>query len=269
VIYAYGDDGSDERKERVIAVSVIAGYEDWWEQVEADWSVRCGGIPFHATDCESDSGEYENTPHAQNKALYRDLVGILAASKLGGIGVAIDLTARKKVFPNGVAPDYYRAFQECLARVANVAENLGEVAEVTFDISTENEYNAGLLYSYMRGMDARLSKYLNPKISFVPWKESPRVQTADLLAFEAWKALDHTVGPKKRKRGSWETLRATRRFETLSYSEDWFRDLKNHIDSGELQKIVGFSESDYLRWLKETGRQHSTSNLIRFLGSRD
>lgn len=268
VIYAYGDDGSDTKKERVIAVSIIAGYEDWWQQVEADWTVRCGGIPFHATDCESDAGDYSGIPHEQNKAMYRDLVGILAASRLGGIGVAQDLTARKKIFPNSLAPDYYRAFQECLVRLTNVAENLNEVAKVTFDISMENEYNAGLLYSYMRGTDDRLSKYLHSEISFVSWKESPRVQTSDLLAFEAWKALDHAVGPKKRKRKSWTVLRATNRFETLGYSGDWFRDLKAHIDSGELEKIVGFNESDYISWLKDSGRMHCTSNLIHFLGSR-
>lgn len=268
VIYAYGDDGSDQEQKRVIAVSTIIGYEDWWEQVEADWVVRCGGIPFHATDCESDFGAYKCIPHEQNKAMYRDLVGILAASRLGGIGVAIDLSAKKDVFPHSLAPDYYRAFQECIVRAAKVAENLGEIVEMTFDISMENEYNAGLLYSYMRGTDNTLSKWLHPKISFVPWRQSPRVQTADLLAYEAWKALDHTVGPIKRTRRSWETLRATQRFETLSYSTDWFRDLKKHIDSGELEKTVGFKESDYIDWLKATDRKHSISNLIHFLGSR-
>jgi hypothetical protein len=120
----------------------------------------------------------------------------------------------------------------------------------------------------MRGTDATLSKWLHPKISFVSWKESPRVQTADLLAFEAWKALDHTVGQIKRKRGSWEALRATGRFETLSYSDDWFRDLKRHMDSGELEKLVGFNESDYIGWLKTGCHKHSTSNLIHFLGTR-
>lgn len=251
MIYAYGDDGSDEKKERVISVSVIAGYEDWWKQAEDDWAIRCGEIPFHATDCESDSGDYQGQPHEENKAMYRDLVGILATSRLGGIGSAMDLTARKKIFPNSPAPDYYRAFQDCLAKLANVAENLDDVVEVTFDVSTENEYNAGLLYSYMRNVDGRLGRYLHPKISFVSWKESPRVQMADMLAFEAWKVL-----------------RATGRFETLSYSDDWFKDLKSHIDSGELERIVGFNEIDYKDWLQESGRQHCTSNLIHFLGTR-
>jgi hypothetical protein len=142
------------------------------------------------------------------------------------------------------------------------------VAKVTFDISMENEYNAGLLYSYMRGTDDRLAKYLHSEIGFVPWKESARVQTADLLAFEAWKSLDHSVGPKKRQRRSWDLLRATGRFETLGYSDEWFYSLKAHIDSGELEKKVGFNESDYLAWLKDSGRVHCTSNLIHFLGAR-
>jgi hypothetical protein len=265
LIYAYGDDGADEKRERVIAVAVIAGYEEWWQDVEDQWVVRCGGIPFHATDCESDRGDYKDTPHTENKAMYRDLTGILAASKLGGIGIAIDLRAQKKILPGALPLAYYRTLLECVERVANVAQNLGETAELTFDISAENEHNAGLLYSWARNGDERFRKWLHSKISFVPWRESPRVQIADLLAFEAWKALDHTVGPVKRKRKSWELLRATQRFETYSYSEDWFYDLKAHIDSGELGEIVGFRESDYLSWLKKSGRKHSITSLFDFL----
>lgn len=266
MIHAYGDDGADEKKERVIAVSVIAGREEWWRDVEDEWMVRCGGIPFHATDCESNRGDYQNFPTEENKATYRDLTGILASSPLGGIGVAIDLIAQKKIIPSALPLAYFRAFLECVARVVNVAENLGEIARLTFDTSQDNEYNAGLLYSRVRDGDARFRKWLAPEISFVPWRESLRVQTADLLAFEAWKALDHTVGPVRRKRRSWELLRATQRFETISFSEDWFRHLKVAIDSGRLQRIVGFNEADYQEWLRSTRRQHSISNLFHFLG---
>jgi len=269
VIYAYGDDGADEKRERVIAVAVIAGREEWWQNVEDQWVIRSGGIPFHATDCESNHGDYENIPHDENKAMYRDLTGILAASNLGGIGIATDLIAAKQLMPGNLALAYYRSFVECLEKIANVAQNLGEIAKVTFDINTENEYNAALLYSWARGKEGRLHQWLNAEISFVPWRESARVQTADLLAFEAWKALDHTVGSIKRTRKSWELLRATGRFETYSYSEQWFRDLRAHIDSGDLEKIVGFNESHYLEWLRKTGRKHSTSNLFHFLNSMD
>lgn len=265
VIYVYGDDGADEKKERVRAVAVIAGTEEWWQRVEDDWVVRCGGIPFHATDCESNRKDYESVPHDETKAMYRDLTGILAASSLGGIGVAIDVTAQKKIMPGALPLGYYRAFLECIERAANVGQNLKDVAKLTFDISTEDEYNATVLYKWARDTDPRLRQWLDPEIAFVHWRDSPRVQAADLLAFEAWKALDHTVGPVRRKRRSWELLRATQRFETLSYSEQWFTDYKKHLDSGELEKIVGFNVDDYRQWLRENNRQHSTSNLFHFL----
>jgi len=275
-VFVYGDDGADEKRERVTAVAVIAGYDNWWEELEQKWAARCQGIPFHAKDCESDQRDFRplndsqaemDAAHKRNKALYRDLVTILAESKVGGIGIAIDLVAQKKILPGSLPLAYYRSFLEALSRVSYVAEQMGEIAEVTFDISTENEYNAGLLYSYMRNGDPKIAKWLHPKISFVQTKNSYRVQTADLLAYEAWKVLDHTVGAIKRKRASWEALRNTtpQRFETFSYSTDWFTDLRKHLQSGELQKIVGFNEDDYKNWLSHKNRQHSMSNLFHFI----
>ena len=208
MIYAYGDDGSDEKRERVLAVAVIAGYDSWWEELEAKWMKRCKSIPFHATDCESDQGDYRHVPHEENKLMYRDLTTLLAESKVGGVGIAIDLRAQIGTFSRGsLELTYYRAFLECMTRTAQCAENLGEVAELTFDIGSENEYNAALLYKTMRDGDRQMLEWLHPKISFIPWRESARVQTADLLAYEAWKALDHTVGEVKRRRKSWEALR--------------------------------------------------------------
>lgn len=267
VIYAYGDDGADEKKKRVVAVSIMAGYEEWWRELEDQWTVRCGGIPFHATDCESDQKSYKNIPHQENKATYRDLTGILAASRIGGLGIAIDLVAEKEVFPNAPPIAYHKAFIECLDRLTNVAENLSEVCEVTYDIGEENEYHAASLYAWLRERDERFCRFLHPKISFVPWRESARLQAADLLAFEAWKALDHTVGSVKRTRKSWEVLRATDRFETLAYSREWFEDLKTNLP--ELEKTVGFNEADYLQWLERSGIKHNMSNLISFVRSRD
>jgi len=265
VIYVYGDDGGDEKKVRVRAVAVVAGYEDWWQDLEREWVARCNGIPFHATDCESNHGEYEGIPRDQNKETYRDLTTCLAQSKVGGIAIAIDLAAQRKVFPGSLELAYYRAFLECLTRTAECAKNLGEVARLTLDVSTEEEYNAGVLYRTMREGDLELLQWLAPEISFISWRESPRVQIADLLAFEGWKALDHTVGEIKRKRRSWEILRGTGRFETYSYSEEWFADLKRHIESGQLEQKVGFNEKDYIQWLAQRNRRHNMSNLIEFL----
>jgi hypothetical protein len=197
--------------------------------------------------------------------MYRDLATLLAESCVGGLGIAIDLVAQRKVFPYSLQLAYYRAFLEALVKCGQLAKNLGEVAKLTFDVSTDNKYNAALLYKIMREGDPDLFEWLHPEISFVPWRESARVQVGDLLAFEAWKALDHTVGPVKRRRRSWDVLRATGRFETLSYSEEWFISLKDAIDSGNLGKQVNFSQRDYEQWLSTNKRHHDLSNQFLFL----
>lgn len=266
MIYVYGDDGADENRERVVAVSAVAGLEEWWRDLESRWIPRCKGIPFHAKDCESDYQDYRGIPHEENKAMYRELTQIAADSSVSGIAVAIDLTAQQKVFPGSLQISYYRAFVEVIARVADMAESVGHIAKLTFDVSGETEYNAGLLYSQIQGSEPRLIEWLDPEISFVSAKKSPRVQVGDLLAYEAWKALDHTVGPIKRKRKSWDALRSTGRFETYSYSHDWFGDLAKNIESGEVAKRANFTQQDYFDWLTSVGRQHNLSNLFTFLG---
>src|SRR4029077_8136115 len=103
-LLAYGDDSSDEKRERVCAVAVVVGTWRAWRLLEREWLERTNGIHFHAKDCESDHGDYRNIPHAENKALYKDLVTIVANSHLYGIAVAVDLKAARRAFPNpGIA----------------------------------------------------------------------------------------------------------------------------------------------------------------------
>src|SRR4051794_4130150 len=99
MISVYGDESADETKKRVFAVAGVIGPEPVWEQLDQRWASRTGGVHFHAKDCDSDRGDFANTTHESNKALYRDLTVLLAESGLGGWGIAIDLIARREVFP--------------------------------------------------------------------------------------------------------------------------------------------------------------------------
>ena len=114
MILVYGDDSADEKKQRICAVAIVVGDEERWSALESKWTARTNGIPFHAKDCESDQGDYENTPHHANKALYRDLTTMLAESGLGGFGVAVDLMAQRRVFPDSLDLAYEKCFMDCL-----------------------------------------------------------------------------------------------------------------------------------------------------------
>ena len=258
----YGDDSADQKKERVCAVGVVAGTEVMWEALEPKWIACNDGIPFHARDCESDRGDYAHFAHERNKALYREVTTMLAESGLGGLGIAIDLAAQRKIFPGSLDLSYYKAFMEVLDRTKMFAVRDQQRAKFTFDVSTQNEYNADFLYASVRENDPEASALFDAEISFVSARDNPRVQTGDLMAFEAMKALDNTIGPTKRKRRSWEALRATERFDVFAYGEEWFADLKRQL--GNLEDQLGCSRQDYVKWLKEKKRQHSTSSLFHF-----
>jgi hypothetical protein len=264
-LLVYGDDSSDEKRERVCAVAVVVGTWRAWRLLEREWFERTNGIPFHAKDCESDHGGYRNIPHAENKALYKDLVTILANSHVCGIGVAVDLIAARQAFPNPRIADvsYYRSFTRVMQAMKNVAKHSGELADITFDKRLDTEHNVGLLYSSARENQPEWTPHLAEKIAFETPRRQPRIQVADLLAYEAMKALDSYVGPVKRPtRKSWAALRATGRFETEAYSDEWFNDLKKSYP--ELVKKVGFGEHDYAKWLAERNRQHNMTNVIHF-----
>lgn len=265
VVLVYGDDSADEKRQRVCAVAGVVGTWRAWRNLEREWLNRTNGIPFHAVDCESDREDYKNTSHAENKALYRDLTTILAESLVCGIGISIDLIAARRVFPN---PDieeisYYRAFTRVIEAMKDVARENGKIAEVTFDMRLDTEHNAGLLYGLSRENQPEWTPHLAEKISFISSKKEPRIQVADLLAFESMKDVDNVVGPKKRDpRKSWIALAKTRRFKMERYSDAWFEGLK--IDYAELEKRVGFTGEDYKNWLQKRGRQHNMTNVMLF-----
>lgn len=263
VILVYGDDSSDEKGERVRAVGGVVCETFGWRALEREWLIRTGGVPFHAKDCDSDRNDYKNTPHAENKALYKDLAIMTANSRVYGIGVAIDLMALKRVFPEAEELAYYRAFLRVVEVMKDAAKETGEIADFTFDMNLETHYNAGLLYGVARESEPTWKPYLAEKITFTFAHKEPRIQVADLVAHEAMKALDNQVGPIKRPvRKSWDALHASGRFIVEGYTTEWFNDLKKNY--GELEKTVGFTWKDYFGWLANGNRQHNISNLIHF-----
>src|SRR5438270_628999 len=80
----FGDESADAHKQRVFAVSGLIGTDIQWDQLKAQWSERIGNVIFHATDCESDKGDFKDRPHQENLKLYEDLTKILVASEIRG-----------------------------------------------------------------------------------------------------------------------------------------------------------------------------------------
>lgn len=227
MLLVYGDESLDARQERVCAVAGVVGTPETWAEIESKWKERNHSIPFHAVDCVSDHGVYEHTPHDENEALYIDLIKLLANSGLGGFASVLNLAAQRAMFAPPVfsPPLYYQSFMTVLEKMRNAAENRDDFAELTFDNRLESNHNASLIYAYLRDSNPQWKERLASKISFESSQDNPRIQIADLFAYEAMKDLDNQIGPKKRPiRKSWEVLKSTGRFHIGKVSEEQFND---------------------------------------------
>jgi hypothetical protein len=263
----HGDESADETKARVFAVSGVFGSDQDWDELKRPWIERTGGKIFHASDCETNQGEFSKTSDAENKKLYKDLTQLLCKSRLMGRSHAIDMAAWKTNFPDALEDMPY------LICFRNVVYDCGGLAflsvpqddvEFTFDQHPESEYNAGVLYTYMAQMKQwNASTHLSAKVSFAS-RKYVGIQVADLVARESMKHLDNMVGPVERPiRRSMSAILDTKRFQFNHLTQKYFESFRVNMD--RLSQQFGVDHNDYVQWLDENGLIHNMSNLHRYM----
>ena len=263
----FGDDSADESQQRVFAVASVVAEDSIWTALENKWIARTGGIPFHATDCDCDQGDYADLPHSENKKLYKDLTILLAESGAWGFGVAIDLAGHREFF-TGVKPEmsYHFCFQKVINFwVHRASEMKAANIKFSFDARVQSDFNAGYLYSLMVNDDTQPCRELMAdEVSFLCSRKNPRIQIGDLFARECMKHLDNIAGPTKRpERKSMTALTDTERFGGDFYTRDYFESKFKQFD--EIQNRAGITQKDYITWLKSKGMIDNVTNSLTFL----
>jgi hypothetical protein len=262
MLFAYGDESMDESCQRVCAVAGVIAPQEEWERIEPLWLERNHGIPFHAKDCENGRGDYDHARHKENLELYRDLVVLVADSKLCGFAAVADLEAERRFYPN-LPMLYLREFSLVIEAMCFNARQEADVVKMCFDGRQQSDHNAGLLYGQMMEQFPEWRPHLAETIEFDYSATNARKQVADLFAREAMKLLDNRIGPQKHApRKSWIALRDTGRFEIREFDEQFFAEEKRLWDSTLSRSGERFAE--YMRWLRR--RQHNLSNTIQFVG---
>jgi hypothetical protein len=266
-LLGYGDDSTDETQQRVFALSSVVAPEPVWESLEKMWELRTGGIPFHATDCDGDKGDYANCTHKENKELYKDLCLILANSGAKGFSCVVDLAGHREFFPD---VPHEMSYHFCMVRVINywvhrAAEWGSTGIKFSFDNRVTSNFNAAYVYSLMVNDETQPHRLLmSDELSFLCSRKNPRIQVGDLYPRECMKYLDNDIGPVKRpERKSFAALRATGNFGADFYHRDYFKDKFER--SAELEKLAGFNQRDYENWLREQNIADNVSNRFRFL----
>jgi hypothetical protein len=262
VLFVYGDESMDQAQQRVCAVAGLVGSADEWDRIEARWKARNGETPFHARDCESDQGDYKGRPHKENKDLYKDLVIMIAESFLSGFAAISDLEAERRHYPD-LPMLYLREFSHVIDGMQWFADQNGEMVELCFDNRIESTFNATLMYAQTRAAHPGWDQRLSSKLVFDCSEKNPRLQVADLFAYEAMKWLDNQSGPIKRTpRKSWLALKGAGRFVLDLFDESFFATEK--LVWNELPGLGKARYLEYVDWLNKNKRQHNLTNVIEF-----
>jgi hypothetical protein len=266
VLSVFGDESSDETKQRVFVVGGLLGDTQQWDGLAPKWNETTGGRIFHAAECESGYGDFRGLSEETRHRLHRDLTRVLAESGLIGWGAAIDLKAATANFPE-MLPHQPRF--SCFVRVIQHFASVGsqciprDSLEFTFDQHPETQYNSGLLYNYMATEWTDEPAFLAEKISFAS-RKYVGIQAADLWAREMMKRFDSFIrDDRSTPRLQWQMLRETNRFYGEFICSGYFEDFKARYDS--ISAEVGMNQNEYQEWLVRKRRQDNQTNRIEYM----
>src|SRR5689334_8456690 len=100
MLSVFGDESSDNKKEKVFVVAGLLGDDNQWAKLREVWVEHTKGRVFHAADCESGHGQFKDMLREDRLALHRKLARVLSDSGLIGYAWALDIASSQKEFPN-------------------------------------------------------------------------------------------------------------------------------------------------------------------------
>ena len=272
MMICYGDDSFDETKSSVFAAGAVVARQEDWDIFLPAWKERNPAErPFHATDCDSDQGNFKGRDHKENKRLYADNVRQFVNSPLIGAGVAISMPDYWELFPFAPADKwwpYYMCFAgvvSCIAKIARLSIPPEDVM-VTFDLSDERDIDATRIFDFIRKQPGELSDVFKHKIAFGNHREEFGLQVADLLARETMKDLDNRIGPTRRwPRQSLIELRRSNRFDYVHYDREKLTNYRIAADKLQADPEKG---RIFTAWLNSNGISDSVHARLRFMAER-
>lgn len=265
MLSVFGDESSDESGQRTFAIAGIMGTQEEWDALEVKWLKRTGGKIFHATDCESGYGDYKDIPKEIRLKEYKDLTKILAESPMMGFGVAMDIQAYKRLFPEGLAvAPYFSCFVRVILYFARMASRYvpqHSKVDYIFDRNSETNFVSVSLVEYFTKLTEYDYSSFVGRIAFDSI-ETTGIQIVDLLARETMKHMDNQIGLVKRPmRQSMASLIKTGRFDFRWNDEQYWEDFRSRVE--DIEKDIGMR--DYHKWLVEQNCLDNPENRTRYL----
>lgn len=201
MLWSYFDDCSDDKRRRYVAIGGLIAGESHWNGCgfHVDWAVATQRLkePFHATECETQKGQFKDWTKEECDQLMARLVSILVDKRLHGFASVVPVDLYRRLFPDaGEYDPYYLAVTHSIVGLASVARlhhnkfGFGGM-ECWFEDSDATTGRTRDIYKSLKKLrtwpDADM---LMPTPNFKD-KGLWTLQAADLVAREAFKHFDN------------------------------------------------------------------------------
>lgn len=207
MLVAYMDESGIHAGSRICAIAGYVGPAEEWQTFEHRWkrAITDAGITaFHMATFQSRRGEFAGWSDLRREQLLAELVGIIKARDLLGVGSGLviedyeRLSDEDKTWMTHGNPEkpYFLCFQHCIVEAAHRADGLPPQEKVAFAFDRQDEFSAEAirLYNDMKGQADWENKHrLADAVGFASKVETVALQAADLLAYECYKHLENRL----------------------------------------------------------------------------
>ena len=231
----FDEAGNDEKSKAFCIGGFIAENTHWLEIVKA-WVKtlgQAGATCFHMTDFEARQGEFRGWETARRVKLIDELISIVLAYDVYGIGVGTVKDAYSQIIAQShfiskrnFTPEWWKhpylfVFQHCITEAANAADTLppGTRVAFIFDRQPQFQARAEAVYAQLQEQSKWPRSSRLGSLDFDSKDNAVALQVADLAVFEVRKGIDFKLlEPEREIRKSMDRLR-TRFFNPRYFDE--------------------------------------------------
>jgi len=211
-VFTFKFDESYKRKRTLVVGGWIAD-ERQWKRVEKRWQKAIAHenstLPpeyqikrYHAAEMNAGDGPFKGWDTTRKHRFTNKLLKIVSNGQMTAASCGIDLAAFEELFPQRDPPDYGVAYIMCmgllLLALADAARE--QVPDATIAVIHDHgPWDMHALQAYNAWIDdnswGERDRFLG--ITPLAWKDDVGLQSADLIAYEAMRAIDAELWSKK------------------------------------------------------------------------
>ena len=255
MFYAYFDESSDGKQEKIFVIAGFLGRYDQWSKIEWRWRTllnKYGINYYHAVEAEFARREFEKPPYrTDHKAaltqgqfqllgdVRTDFLSVLTSGFVTGLSIGIPMVAFNAVANTpdilekfGNSPYYYCAHLAMLRALHGIRYELGsrELVKFIFDQQKQHEGEMTRVHEEFRKKDLVYRSQVG-SLSFEDKQQFIPLQVADTLAYETRKYFEARMQDENApERPELQKLKNDRKVFTINLCEEPC--LQDYLENG-------------------------------------